>query len=187
MKITGEKDYCSTVNKTIMKKSTFFLAAFLIILVSCGSCKNTTKNKISGSEISTPVNEGLILIGKDIITEVVVKPDTLGDPWEVEKVKGYDGKEMVVSLFENIKNRNLVVYDCFTGEAMTPAAVKKMEDEIGTDLSRIGKIQFLEDWYFNPVKSIITKKIKTVSFGYETIREGGLPKGYKALFKLKTE
>lgn len=169
-----------------MKKSAFLLAALPIIIFLCGSCKNTTKSNVSGPVAATqPVNEGLLLIGKDIITEVVIKPDTLGDPWEVEKVKGFNGKEMFVSLFENIKNKNLIIYDCFTGNALDPADVKKMENEIGTDISRIGKIQFLEDWYFNPLTYSISKKIKSVSFGYEIIREGGLPTAYKALFQVK--
>ena len=171
-----------------MKKSLFFLAAISVIIFLVGSCKNTTKNNVSGSPASiTQAKEGLILIGRDIITEVVVKPDTLGDPWEVEKVKGYDGEEMFASLFENIKSKKVTVYDCFTGAPLDPSDVMKMKDKIGTDVSKIGKIQFLEDWYFNPVTNSISKKIKSASFGYETIREGGLPTGYTALFQMKTK
>jgi hypothetical protein len=172
-----------------MKKSVSLFAAISIIIFLGGSCKNTTtKNNVPGTAATTtPVEEGLILIGRDIITEVVVKPDTLGDPWEVEKVKGYNGKEMFASLFENIKNKKVTVYDCFTGAALDPSDVMKMKNEIGTDISKIGKIQFLEDWYFNPLTNSISKKIKSASFGYETIREGGLPTGYTALFQLKTK
>jgi len=168
-----------------MKKPLFFLVAIPVIIFLGGSCKNTPKNQVSGPDTSIqPANEGPLLIGKDIITEVIVKPDTLGDPWEVEKVKGFNGKEMFVSLFENIKNKNLTVYDCFTGQALNPADVEKMENEIGTDIAKIGKIQFLEDWYYNPLTFSISKKIKSASFGYETIRQDGLPTGYKALFKV---
>jgi hypothetical protein len=185
MKITEERDYCLTINKNTMKKSVFFLAAIPVIMFLGGSCKNTPKNQASGPDTSIQAaDKGPLLIGKDIITEVVVKPDTLGDPWEVEKVKGFNGKEMFISLFENIKNKNLTVFDCFTGQALSPADVKKMETEIGTDVSRIGKIQFLEDWYYYPLTFSISKKIKSASFGYETIREDGLPTGYKALFKV---
>jgi hypothetical protein len=171
-----------------MKKSISVFAAVLIIVFIVGSCKNTTKNNVSGTATMVEsVNEGSMLIGKDIITEVVVKPDTLGDPWEVEKVKGFNGKEMFVSIFENIYNKKLIVYDCLTGKALEPGEVKKIEREFGSDMSKIGKIQFLENWYFNPLTNNISKKITSASFGYESIREGGLPTGYKALFQLKME
>jgi len=170
-----------------MKKTAHFLAIILVILLA-GSCKNTARKNVSVPVNTTlSVNEGLLLIGKDIITEAVIKPDTLGDPWEVEKVKGFNGKEMFVNLFENISNRKLTVYDCFTGEALDPADVRKMEKEIGKDISKIGKMIFQEDWYFNPLTNSVSKKIKSITFGYEIIREDGLPRGYKPLFKLKTE
>ena len=127
------------------------------------------------------------MIGKDIITEVILKPDTLGDPWEVEKVKGFSGREMIKDLFDKIYKNKLTVYDCFSGEALNTAEIKKMKKEVGYDISKIGKIQFVEDWYFDPLTNSISKKVKAFTFGYELIREGGLPTGYKGLFRLKTE
>lgn len=168
-----------------MKRQFIFLSALLIIVSLVNSCKNRSV-KVSESELIKPaVTENLLLIGKNIITEVVVKPDTLGDPWETEKVKGYIGNGMFVSLFKKIYDKKLIVYDCFTGEAMDPAVIRKMEAEIGSDLSRIGKFQFLEDWYFDPVTNSISKTIKSVTFGYEVVRGDGLPVAYKGLFQLK--
>jgi hypothetical protein len=164
------------------------------MLVFIISCKNTTTKEtvkpvtsISEAKTFTEVGADLIVVAKDIITEVIVKPDTLGDPWEVEKVKNYDGKQMLSHLFENIYNKKLSVYDIFTGKPLDPAAVKKIEKEFGSDLSKVGKLQFLEDWYFNTATDKIIKKIKSVSFAYEFKRESGLPIGYKALFKLNLD
>jgi hypothetical protein len=169
-----------------MKKTVIYLAALCIIIILGNSCKNTTKNTVSeAATVTSSITDGLLPFGKDMITEVVVKPDTLGDPWEVEKVKGFNGGEMFVTLFKNIYNKKLTVYDCITGKTLAPADVRKMESEIGSDMYRIGKIQFLEDWYFNPATNVISKKIKSVSFGYEVIRGEGLPPAYKALFQLK--
>ena len=41
------------------------------------------KNRSAGTE-SAP--EGAVIIARDIVTEVIVRPDPDGDPWETEKV-----------------------------------------------------------------------------------------------------
>jgi len=174
-----------------MKKLVITLITITGMLVLVSSCKNTnkkenTKSATTSSEkiASNEVSSDLIVVGKDIVTEVIVKPDTLGDPWEVEKVKNYNGKQMLSHLFENIHNNKLTVYDILTGKPLDAEAIRKTEKEFGMDLSKIGKVQFLEDWYFNPSTNSIIKKIKSVSFAYEFKRGGGLPVGYKALFKV---
>jgi hypothetical protein len=169
-----------------MKRIVFFFITLLVISFLGGSCKNKTikegqKTAVPGVEISP----GMISIGKDIITEVILNPDTLGDPWEAEKIKNYNGKLLYKSLFENIYNKKVIVYDVFTDKPLTPEDVKSVEKEYNSDISRIGKLQFLEDWYFDPVTSKIIKQIKSVTFSYSIQRGPGLPTGYKALFKLK--
>jgi hypothetical protein len=191
MKITGEKDLCLIKNKGIMKRKVlFFTMATLIILLIAASCNKVSKNN---SSVTSNVNEikpegkDMILIGKGIITEVIVKADTLGDPWEVEKVKGYNGKLMFNTLFNKIYSKELTVYDCLSGEPLIPDKIKAMEKDYNSDISKISKITYLEDWYFNTTTNSIIKKIKSVSFGYEYNRGEGLPIGYKALFQIKSE
>ena len=170
-----------------MKRGPLFAAITLVILLSV-SCKNTSHKNVPETDILNPaVKEQLLPVGKDIITEVVVKPDTLGDPWEVEKVKGFDGREMLTDLLKKIYKGKLTVYDCFSEEVLDRATIKAIEKEVGYDISKIGKIQFLEDWYFNPLSSSIIKKVRSVTFACEITRQGGLPPGYKGLFRVKTE
>jgi hypothetical protein len=163
--------------------------ALIMITVITSCCKNGKKD--SGSaEITSSAGisaDGLVLIGKDIISEVVVRPDTLGDPWEIDKVKGFNGIPMFTTLFERIYDEKLTVYDCLNEEMLTPTEVRKLEKEFNSDLSRIGKLQFLEDWYFDPATNGIVKKIRSVSLGYVVDRTGGLPPGYFPLFRVKME
>jgi hypothetical protein len=171
-----------------MKKLFYKLAIISGIIFLSFSCKNkTVKETLKSTATTTEVGSDLILVGKDIVTEVVVKPDTLGDPWEVEKVKNFNGKLLYPSLFENIYSQKVTVYDIFTEKPLTTGDVRKIEKEYNGDVSRIGKLQFLEDWYFDPVSNKIIKKIKSVTFAYSIQRDAGLPSGYKALFKLKTD
>jgi hypothetical protein len=158
------------------------------LIVMNFSCKNTTpKEPLKAATGGYEAPAGLILVANDIISEIIVKPDSLEDPWEMEKVKSFNGNQMFTLLFENIYNKKVVVYDYLSGKPLDPEDVRKMEKEIGTDLSRIAKIQFLEDWYFDPSTSKIIKRLKSASFGYQTSKEEGLPVRYRALFKLKME
>lgn len=183
MKITGERDYCSTINKSIMKNRELFAVLAIALILLVASCKNSAK-KDGSEDKPKPVAEGQIQIGKDMITELIIKPDTTGDPWEVEKVKGYDGTQMYKILFEKIYNKELTVFDCMKGEPLTIEDVKVMEKEFNSDLTKIGKIQYIEDWYFDPATSSIIKKIKSFSFGYSYIRGDGYSVGYKPLFQV---
>jgi hypothetical protein len=183
MRPTGEKDFYSIINKNM--KNPFITAIALLVLMSlAGSCKNSVSKQPAESQ---PAAENLILIGKEIITDIIVKPDTLGDPWEVEKVQGYDGNQMYSSLFTDIYNGKLQVYDVIDDRMLKPEEVKEIEKEFNADHSKIAKLQFLEDWYYDPLKNQIIKKIKSVSFGYETRRSEGLPAGYSPLFRVKSE
>jgi hypothetical protein len=168
-----------------MKASAFTLIIITCILSLTYSCKqNTAKVEQVTPKTESTDTAGLYLIGKDIITEVVVKPDTLGDPWEIEKVKNFNGTLMYKDLFENIYNKKIIVCDILTGKPLDVSEVKKIAMEFGNDYSKIGKLQFLEDWYFNPSTNKIVKKLKSTSFAYEFKREPNLPVVYKALFKL---
>jgi Icc-related predicted phosphoesterase len=161
------------------------ISGMLILIVSCKH--KTLKDSPNSVAWSSELSPDLIVVAKDIITEVIVKPDTLGDPWEVEKVRNYNGKLMFTNLFENIYSKKVTVYDNLTGAPLDPGDVRKMEKEFGSDVSKIAKIQFLEDWYFNPSTNKIIKKIKSVSFGYESTKEDGFPVRYKALFRLNID
>lgn len=171
-----------------MKKSILALILLSGIIIVSFSCNN---GKVKENKKDLPVyNEagaGMIVVARDIITEIIVKPDSLGDPWEAEKVKNYNGSRMFSKLFENIRDKKVTVYNNLTGDPLSPEEVRKMEKEIGTDLSRIAKIQFLEDWFFDPATNKLIKKLKSASFGYMSSNDGAGPVRYKALFKLKID
>jgi hypothetical protein len=168
-----------------MKQSAFTLIIITGILFSNYSCKhNSVKVEPVSSKTETIDTTGLFLIGSNIITEVIVKPDSLGDPWEIEKVKNFNGTLMFKDLFENIYNKKITVCDIITGKPLDISEVKKIAKEFGNDNSKIGKLQFLEDWYYSPSTNRIIKKLKSTSFAYEFRREQNLPVVYKALFKL---
>jgi len=172
-----------------MKKSLLILIFVFLILSLLNSCRESKKEHAgtttAGVEETTAA--GLIKIGTGIITEVYTKPDLTGDPWEVEKIKGFNGDPMFLNLLGKIDRGAIKVYDCLTEEELSIKDAKKILSETGSDISRIGKIQFYEDWYFNPSNNEIIKKVKSVSFGYESKRGEGLPPAYTPYFQIRPE
>lgn len=169
-----------------MKKSVLPLLLICSLLSMNIACKNKSVNDVSNTA-SSAISPDLIPVAKDIITEVIVRPDSLGDPWEIEKVRNFNGTEMFTGLLRNIYDKKVTVYDILSGDPLDPKDIKEMEKEFGSDVRKIAKLQFLEDWYFNPSTNKIIKKIKSVSFGYESYIDKNLPVRYKALFRLNID
>jgi len=163
-----------------MNKSILLIIMTLFIV----SCRNEKPAQVlANNEPSTDANkDGFVLIGKDIVTEIIIKPDPAGDPWEIEKIAGYQGEEMVNGIFKSIYNGTLVVKDYHSGEILPPSEIKAFEKEFENDRSRIGKLSFTEDWFYNPDNNTISKKVKTIAFGYELQNNEGKVFGYKAIF-----
>jgi hypothetical protein len=182
---TVEKDFNLKINR--MKRITFFTTLGLAILLMAFACKNhcDKKNGVSASE-NTADTTSFMLIGKDIITDIILKPDTLGDPWEVEKIKGFTGNRMFKTIFDRIYSEKMTVWDCRNDKTLSSTEIKDLEKEFNSDLSKIGKVQFTEDWYFDTNRNTIVKKIKSVSFGFAINGIPDLPVRYKALFRLKS-
>ena len=155
-----------------MKKLFPFIILFSLLI----SCRN---------EKTTQSVSDLIPVAKDIVTEVIVKPDTTGDPWEAEKVAGYHGEEMLNGIFESIYKGTLKVKNYHTGEVLTASDIKTVEKEFNNDRSRIGKLSFTEDWYYDPVKNSVVKKVKSFTLGYERLDNDGKILGYNAVFMVE--
>jgi len=169
-----------------MKNRIVLFASTLFMLLAFSLCRNTTSEKQPETSRGTsPVTEGLILVGREMITDVILRPDTLGDPWEVEKVKGFDGNIMFKTLLENIYSKKVTVYSAITEEPVKPEDVKKLVEEFGSDLKKIAKLQFCEDWFLDPATGNIIRKTRSIILGYEVPRESGLPASYKAMFRIK--
>jgi len=139
----------------------------------------------SGTELpaDTSLPSGAVLIATDIVTDVVIRPDPEGDPWETEKVAGYRGDVMIQGIFNRIYEGTLTVYDYHSGEPLTAADVKKIEGEFKNDRSKIGKLSFTEDWYYFPAENRVEKKAKSVTFGYELYNNLGKVYAYRAAFR----
>ena len=164
-------------------KTAFTAIIIAALIVSCSGPKPDAGEKSSAGTGSAP--EGAVIIARDIVTEVIVRPDPDGDPWETEKVEGYQGDAMINSIFDRIYNGSLTVYDYHTGEALSVNDIRQAEKEFNDDRSRIGKLSFTEDWFYYPAYNRLEKVTKSVVFGYELYNNQGKVYAYRAAFQAR--
>jgi hypothetical protein len=132
---------------------------------------------------TTGLFPGAVIIARDIVTEVIIRPDPQGDPWEIEKVAGFSGEPLVDGIFSRIYDGSLTVYDYHSGNPLSPADVKKIEGEFKNDRTKIGKLSFTEDWYYYPEENRVIKQARSVTFGYELYNNVGKVYAYRAAFR----
>ncbi len=155
-------------------KATILTCLFItLILFSC---------RQSG-DLSSVTNER-ILVAENIIYDVIIKIPNSEDPWEVEKLEGYQGDKMISELFNAVYTEKIKAYDYHSGKRMSPDEIRKTELTPGFDRNNIGKIQFAENWYYNVAIMKIDKEVVSIVLGYENREIDGTLIGYKAAFKL---
>ena len=148
-----------------------------------GLPSDTPQSEAGTRDPAPAAPEGAVTIATDIVTEVIIRPDPEGDPWDAEKVAGYRGDPLVESIFSRIYEGTLTVYDYHSGEPLTAADVKKIEGEFENDRNKIGKLSFTEDWFYYPDENRIEKRTKAVTFGYELYNNVGKVYAYRAAFR----
>lgn len=158
----------------------FILIAIAALLFSC---KRGDRDEISGAGKNVETKAARGLIAEGIIYDVIIKPQPENDEWETERLKGYNGNSMIDNIFEAIYNGTIEVYDYHTGEKLKPGDIRKMESREGFEREKLGKIQFTENWYFNPETFDIEKEVLSIVPGYESRSSDGTFIGYRAAFR----
>jgi hypothetical protein len=151
----------------------------LLITAMLFSCKQAGENKIIEGE--------RIPVAEEIIYDVVIKIPDPNDPWEVEKLEGYDGNRMVSELFNAVYTEQIQAFDYHSGKSLSPEEVRMKELQPGFDRNNLGKIQFTENWYYNTGTMKIEKEIVSIVLGYENREIDGTLIGYEAVFKLNLQ
>lgn len=164
----------------------------IMLIMSCnerrresdrGAASEPASTDVTGTPVIDSLPDSAMLIAVDVITEVIIKPDPEGDPWETEKVAGYCGADFVDRIYNLIYDGTLTAYDYHSGKELSADDVRKIEDDFGGDRSLIGKLSFTEDWYYFPASNSLHKRAKSVTFGYELYNNLGKVYAYRAAFR----
>ncbi len=182
-------------------KKTILGCISLSLLIAFTACKEEAKKEKTKKEQGRPLHKvsaqetgqisdsmkGTYLFADSIIYDVIIKNTEPVNQWKKECLKGLNKKVFLNKLFKNIYNSTFKVYDFSSNTRLSVEEVKAIETDEEYKRENIGKMQFMEDWYYDFSTGTMYKKIHSVILGYETYNPSGEVKGYKPLFKIIME
>jgi hypothetical protein len=123
-----------------------------------------------------------LLIAEKIVYDVKVKISSDDDDWTKECLANTNPPVLANIIFGAIYDSRLQAFDYYTNQEMSINEVKDFEKEWERD--KIGKIQFMENWYFDETNLHFYKKVYGIMLAYERYNEDGSVKNYKAGIKV---
>jgi hypothetical protein len=170
----------NTQKSIIMKKITYGIIILSVLgFVSCNNQlpdnETSSTNKIEireGAFYSTGLNSSNAVVLADTIAyDVTIKNPNPEDNWTEEDLKGMDELALANIILNAIYKGRLTAYDFQTEEPMTIEQVKELEAEYPRD--KIGRMRFIEEWYFDEKNLQFGKKVNTIMLAYERLNSEG--------------
>jgi len=172
-------------------KKFFLVFAMACVIISCNS-NNTNNNtppvdstyepKLS-AVFETKLNDSnAVKIADSVIYDVVIKATDPSDEWQTNCLKGIDRRSLVDLVFKAVYDGNAKAYDYVDNHLLSVDEVKAIEKKEGFNRKKIGRVQFVEDWQFDPKKLRFNKRVKALMMGFELYDNEGNVKSYSATF-----
>ena len=165
-----------------MKTVNFLLIGIAMLAITTISCNN---NKSEVSKVKLEVTpEGSTILADSLIYGIETHENENSDISENEAFKSFLQEKLINYLFDQIYSGNLKAYDFFSDKELSTKEVREIEKAEWFSRSKVGKIQFDEQWYIDKDKSL-RKRVKSMTLGVESYSNQGNFIGYRALFKVK--
>ena len=124
------------------------------------------------------------VIANTVTYDVVIKNPNSEDTWTEECLKNIDSKTLIDKIFKAVYDGRIKAYTIHD-ELLSIEDVKALEKEKGKQRDKVGKIQFIEEWYFDEENFKMGKKVNFLMLGYENYNTEGEVRNYKAGIKVK--
>ncbi len=172
-----------------MRKTLLLLISIALLM----GCNKTTENSEtvedstaillpevkSGAFYENVLNESnAVVLADKIIYDVILRNPDATDEWATERLQSLDLEALINVVFNAIYNGRLTPLNYKTEMPMSLDEVKQLEAEYARE--RIGKMQFVEEWYFDEKSLQFGKRITAIMLAYELYDLDGNPRGYKA-------
>ncbi|UCG27444.1 MAG: hypothetical protein JSV24_10780 [Bacteroidales bacterium] len=172
------------------KNISLLFAMVVTLLPGLSGCKSDVKQtegtKIQSSSVSVSdsVTGNFTPLAVPITYDVVIKnPDSL-DIWTTTCLENLKREILVDLIFNALKEGRVKAFNYHTDEEMSWRDIRALEREDEFDRSRIAKVQFIEEWYFDPNAFKLEKKVNSIMLAYEVFDRKGNIRGYKAAFRV---
>jgi len=159
----------------------------IIILLIAGitACKQQNSEPSVTGKAKTLKDTTLLTfqpIAESIRYDVVIKNPDPTDEWTETCLKGLDREKLIDEIYKAIYAEKVKAYDYYTDDPISVEQVKEIEKQAESDGVEAAKVQFLEDWFFDPVTFNLYKKVHYIMLAYEILDEKGNARNYKAAF-----
>jgi len=161
------------------------LLIIILIIAGITACKQQGSEPSVTGKAKTLKDTTLLSfqpIAESIRYDVIIKNPDPDDEWTETCLKGLDREKLVNEVYKAIYAGKVKAYDYYTDEPMSVNQVKEIEKQAESDGAEIAKVQFLEDWFFDPVTFNFYKKVHFIMLAYEILDENGNARNYKAAF-----
>ncbi|MBA7564577.1 hypothetical protein ES708_06240 [subsurface metagenome] len=174
------------MKKDLFKKLT---CLFVILIFLFSSCKNSEKkhlkDRLTQRKSETEITiSNYASLAAPITYDVVIKNPNPEDDWIESCLEKLDREKLVNIIFDAVLNEKVTAMDYLTDKPMTVKEIRELEEDEEFDRSRVAKIQFIEDWYFDKESFTMKKIVHSVMLGYEVYDWDGNVRGHKAAFKV---
>jgi hypothetical protein len=158
-------------------------------------CKNDSGNKTKGdsTKITTEPKKGeyydaglsvknALVVADTVEYDVLVKNVDKADEYTEECLKRLNRKVLIDAVFSAVYSGKAIAHAYVSNASYTIDDVKAIEKDCPRD--RIGKIHFIEQWFFDEKNFKMGKKVVGVMLAYESLNSEGQVKNYKAGIKV---
>ncbi len=163
-----------------MRRIIVIIIGFAIVLVSCNNEKPSV-SKIS-DKLSSP--EGMMVLTDSLIYGIATHASENIDSSELLEFNKFLQGKFIDYIFKQIYAGELKAFDFFSERELSINEVKELENAAGFNRSKVGKVQFNEQWLIDK-NGMLIKRVNSMTLGIEHFSNQGNFIGYNALFKIK--
>jgi len=178
MKNVQQPPFVLLLSLFIMISCSFF------IISGCNGINNPDKVQLKYDTVYIDGNTGNAYskIASSITYESIIK-----DNGKLPKTftSGVEQTKIVSLLMEALQTGKANAFNYYTKAPLTASQVDSIETNTDEyQRSKVGRILFTEDWYYDSISGRIIKDIQSLILGYEVYKTNGDLKGYKPLIKI---
>ncbi len=163
-----------------MRKIILLIIVLAVVTTAC----NNEKPKVVKLAGESPMLNGAIVLIDSLTYGIATHASENVDSAELAGFKSFLQGGLIDYIFKQIYKGDLKAYDFLSDEELSIDKVKEIENTDGFERSKVGKVQFNEQWVIDKDGSLL-KRVNSMTLGVDRFSKQGTFVGYNPLFKIK--